>query len=41
MVEQLIGKRIQIPGQFTGAVTVERFDISASVGTARRRHRRL
>ncbi|MBW4558791.1 MAG: DUF3883 domain-containing protein [Trichormus sp. ATA11-4-KO1] len=27
MVEQLIGKRIQIPGQFTGAVTVERFDV--------------
>ncbi|MBE9213631.1 DUF3883 domain-containing protein [Plectonema cf. radiosum LEGE 06105] len=27
MVEQLIGKRIQIPGQFTGAVTVEQFDV--------------
>jgi superfamily II DNA or RNA helicase len=27
MVEQLIGKRIQIPGQFTGAVTVERLDV--------------
>ncbi|MHC5721033.1 MAG: hypothetical protein ACYTX0_55680, partial [Nostoc sp.] len=27
MVEQLIGKRIQIPGQFTGAVTVEGFDV--------------
>jgi hypothetical protein len=23
MVEQLIGKRISIPGQFTGSVTVE------------------